>query len=433
MAFLLTLTYIVLLYLRPLDLVDGYEELPVMLWLGLATIGVAALTWVLTPAEERAALIEPQPWLMVTFGVLAMVPWALIGWLDEVILTAMQMQSVIGASFMVLLTVNTMSRLRWFVGALVVVFLIMTAQGFASFYTGWRHDTFVMDQRRDPTPEQNEEDAGVIYRLRHLGFLSDPNDFAQSLVTLLPLVALAWRPRKPLVNYAVVLPVMGMFFWGVVLTRSRGGLVAMAVTTMLALRDRMSRTRASILTALLVAGFIVFNFGAGRAFNDESAENRIEAWTSGLLMIRDSPLGVGFNGFIEEHPGLTAHNSFVLAFAETGLVGYFVWMALLVLTYMELTRLMRLPGDDGGAPAIRKWARGLRLALSAFLAGAYFLSRTYVVTLYLLIMLALCLRQIAARQGQAVEGPPASAWTLQTLTWEAVTIFSVWLSVKLAG
>lgn len=433
MAFLLTLLYVVLLYLRPLDLVDGYEDLPLMLWLGLATLGAAVVTWMLTPASKRAAIIEPQPWLLVLFVVLAMVPWALIGWLDEVIVTAVQMQSVIGASFMVLLTVNSMSRLRWLVGALVFVFLIMTAQGLVSYYTGWRHDTFVMDQRRDPTPEQNEEDAGVIYRLRHLGFLNDPNDFAQSLVTLLPLVALAWRPRKPLVNYAVVLPLMGVFFWGVVLTRSRGGLVAVAVTTMLALRDRMSRTRASILTAMLVAAFIVFNFGAGRAFNDESSENRVEAWASGLLMIRESPLGVGFNGFVEEHPGLTAHNSFVLAFAETGLIGYFVWMALLVLSYMELTRMMHLPDDEAGAPEIRKWARGLRLALSAFLAGAYFLSRTYVVTLYLLIMLALCLRQIARRQGHALEAIGPAGWMGQTLKWEVITIFSVWLSVKLTG
>ena len=433
MAFLLTLLYIFLLYLRPLDLLDGYEDLPVMMWLGLLTLGAAAVTWVLTPPNRRPAIIEPQPWLIVLFTILAMVPWALIGWLDEVILTATQMQSVLGASFMVLLTVNSMSRLRWFVAVLVVVFVIMLGQGVVSYYTGWRHDTFVMDQRREPGPEQNEEDAGYIYRLRHIGFLNDPNDFAQSLVTLLPLAALGWRRKKPLVNYAVVLPLMGFLFWGVVLTRSRGGLVAVAVTTMLALRDRMSRTRASILTGLLVAAFIVFNFGAGRAFNDESAENRVEAWASGLLMIRESPLGVGFNGFVEEHPGLTAHNSFVLAFSETGLIGYFVWMALLVLSYMELTRLMHLPGDEKGAPAIRKWARALRLALSAFLAGAYFLSRTYVVTLYLLIMLALCLRQIASRQGHVLERLRASTWALQTLKWEAITIASVWLSVKLTG
>ncbi len=429
-AFLLTLLYIFLLYVRPLDLVEGYEDLPVMMWLGLAALAAAVAAWLVTPPSRRASLFDPQPWLTVVFAFLAMLPWAFIGWFDEVILTATQMQSVVGASFMVLLTVQTMNRLRWFVGVLVLAFVIMTAQGFVSYYSGWRHDTFVMDQRVDAEPD---EAPTFIYRLRHTGFLNDPNDFAQSLVTLLPLVAVAWRPRKPLANYAVVLPLIGAFFWGVVLTHSRGGLVATAVTTMLALRDRMGRVKASILTGMLVAAFILFNFGAGRAFNDESAENRVEAWASGLLMIRESPLGVGFNGFVEAHPGLTAHNSFVLAFAETGLIGYFVWMALLVITYMELTRLVDLRGADVETAVLRKWARGLRLALSGFLAGAYFLSRTYVVTLYLLITLALCLRQIALRQGHALEPIPATRWMLQTLKWEAITVFSVWLSVKLTG
>lgn len=428
----MTLAYMVLLYVRPLDLVDGYQGLPVMIWLGLSTLALSAIAWGLTPAQRRASLGEPQPWLTVGFVLLAVMPWVLIGWLDETIASLLQLQSVIGAFFMVLLNVNTMKRMRWMVTALVFAFVIMTAQSVTSYYTGWRHDTFVMDQRLDAGPEQNE-DAGFIYRLRHLGFLNDPNDFAQSLVTMLPLVALGWRRKKPLTNYAVVVPVFAAFCWGVVLTRSRGGLVALAVTALLALRDRMGRVRAAVLTGVLVAAFIVFNLGAGRAFNDESSENRVEAWASGLLMLRTNPLGVGFNGFIEEHPGLTAHNSFVLAFTETGIVGYLAWMALLVLTYLELTRLARLPGDDEDTAGIRKWARGVRLALSAFLAGAYFLSRTYVVTLYLLIALALCLRQVAQRQGQLLPPIRAGEWITRTVAWACLSVFSIWLSVKLTG
>jgi putative inorganic carbon (hco3(-)) transporter len=434
LSFLLTLVYIALLFVRPFELGEEYAELPVMAWLALVTIVATFSSWFLSPTTRRTSLAEPQMWLTVTFLFLAVLPWLMIGWLEEVSVAVTELQPTLGAFLMIFMNVNTMKRMRWVVAVLLFSFAIMVGQGLTSYYTGWQHELFVMDQRQDVLQDDEQAEPTIIPRLRHLGFLNDPNDFAQALITMLPLAALSWRPRRYFVNFAVVLPLAASFMLSILLTRSRGGLVAVAVTTLLALRDRMGRTKSAILTSLMIAALVAFNFGAGRAFSDESAEGRIEAWASGLMILREHPLvGVGYNGFVEAHRGLTAHNSFVLAFSETGLIGYFVWMALIVVTYMELGRLMRLPGDEPLVDETRRWAGCLRLAMSAFLAGAYFLSRTYVVTLYLLIALAVCLKQIAARQGAEIEEVRPIVWAGQTMRWQLISIFVVWLSVKLAA
>src|SRR5262249_17972012 len=153
------------------------------------------------------------------------------------------------------LNVNTMKRMRWFVVVLLLAFAVIAGEGIASYYTGWQHDTFVMDQQREVA---DGEEPQIISRVRHLGFLNDPNDLAQALVTMLPLLALEWRGKRRLESYAVVVPLAATFFWGIVLTRSRGGLVAMAITTLLALRERVGRVAATVLTTMLVAGFLAF-------------------------------------------------------------------------------------------------------------------------------------------------------------------------------
>ncbi len=79
---------------------------------------------------------------------------------------------------------------------------------------------------------------------------------------------------------------------------------------------------------------MALDFG-GRSLSielDESASERLVAWTEGLEMLKAQPiLGVGYGQFLDHHT-LTAHNSLVLCFAETGLLGCFFWVGLFVVT-----------------------------------------------------------------------------------------------------
>ena len=114
-------------------------------------------------------------------------------------------------------------------------------------------------------------------------------------------------------------------------------------------------------------------------------------------------------------------------------MGYFLWMSLLVLSFLELARLMRLPGNTPEVLRIRRWANVLRLALATFLAAAFFLSRSYILTLYLLIAMSASLVDITQRLGLQLPVPRPRIWIRQTLAWQATTIIVVWLAVKING
>ena len=191
----------------------------------------------------------------------------------------------------------------------------------------------------------------------------------------LPFLGLAWERRRTARNTLLVVLPAALLIYGVYLTRSRGGLLGVLAVALAAMIGRMGRTRAIVLTALLAVMLIGLNFTGGRGMtNDDSAQGRVDAWSEGLQMFRESPLlGVGLHNF-SEHNYLTAHNSFVLCFAELGITGYFFWMALLVGAFRQL-RAVRKSADSDLNPDLRDYARACEIAFIGFLASAFFLSR----------------------------------------------------------
>ncbi len=107
---------------------------------------------------------------------------------------------------------------------------------------------------------------------------------------------------------------------------------------------------------------------------------RYEAWSTGLTLFHGSPIyGVGPGQFVEYHY-LTAHNSFVLAVAELGFVGLFLFVAIVyVSAKMLLVGVSRLLKIEG-AQVAETWGMG-GMALLASFAGIVFqintLSFTY--------------------------------------------------------
>jgi len=144
---------------------------------------------------------------------------------------------------------------------------------------------------------------------------------------------------------------------------------------------------------LIVVLIVFFRLGA-----DGSAWGRLQAWSEGLQMLKYSPVwGVGVNTFRESYR-LVAHNSYVHCFSELGLVGYAIWIAAIGATLALLGRAQEAePAWEESAPGVARWAAALRLSLESFLIGAMFLSRTYSVTLFLLLGLATALTGVARR------------------------------------
>jgi putative inorganic carbon (HCO3(-)) transporter len=148
-------------------------------------------------------------------------------------------------------------------------------------------------------------------------------------------------------------------------------------------------------------------------------------------MLKEQPLlGVGYGGFVDRHT-LTAHNSLVLCFAETGLIGCFLWVGLLVVTLLELQRVKSMHGDEQIDDFARQGAEGLQLALIGFMAAAFFLSRTFVPTLYLVIGLSAALAVIVRATNRPIPLPALPELGMLALACELGGIGVVYTMVKL--
>src|SRR5690606_28660361 len=168
-----------------------------------------------------------------------------------------------------------------------------------------------------------------IWRVRSWGFLNDPNDFAQAIVMALPMLFGARLEGRALRNlFRVWLPA-AILVYAVWLTRSRGGVLGLGIILAYGMLHRTGPVRAGIAVTLLALVAMATGATGGRGYSsgEASAGGRIDAWSEGLTMLSANPLfGVGYGNFIEHHE-YTAHNSFVFAFAEIGLVGYAFWLA----------------------------------------------------------------------------------------------------------
>jgi hypothetical protein len=136
---------------------------------------------------------------------------------------------------------------------------------------------------------------------------------------------------------------------------------------------------------------------------------------------------VGFGSF-GEHYEHVAHNSFVHCFAELGLVGYFVWLSLIVVTWAEVSSVA---DDSSGVPdpALVRDARAMRLAMVGFLVGAFFLSRSYGVMFFLVLALGTALADIARREGHAPLRGHLLLWLGGIGALELLSIVLAWLIV----
>jgi len=183
--------------------------------------------------------------------------------------------------------------------------------------------------------------------------------------------------------------------YGIYLTNSRGGLLALMTTIFFYF---VRKTRKFFIGGIIggLAAFALLAFGPSRtaiiSIDETSAFGRVELWYQGIMMLKSNPLfGVGYGMFTDRLPQ-TAHNSFVLAAAELGLVGLFFWMALIYSSFKGLSIIQEHNKE------FRNYALGLQSSLVGFCAAAFFLSRTYVIIPYILFALSGALMRVVGEK-----------------------------------
>jgi putative inorganic carbon (hco3(-)) transporter len=391
--FIAIMCYLLLVLIRPQDypaLVDsvGLPLQPIMLI-------TAAGFWLLSPRKHFDA---PQyPILLMFFGVM-LLSHVFNGWIGGAIEQVGKFAPVVLAFVVFANGLDRRSRILKIMATFALCAAVLAVHGIEQQQIGVGWTGIELSQGT---------------RIQYVGIFNDPNDLGMLFVACVPMAAyLSSRGGLLGLRRLFWLVVTGVLVYGVYLTDSRGALLALLAVMGVYIWQRRGIVVAGTLGAMAVAVLLALpsRFSEIDA-EEESAQGRIESWYEGLQMFQGHPVfGVGPDMYTDYNP-LTAHNSFVLVLAETGIIGYTLWLAFVVYGFRmmwvgsrpKVVQAWDEQGDsdpeadhiemdliemdfealDARVEEGRAIAMTLLLSLIGFFIAAFFLSRSYVIILYL--------------------------------------------------
>lgn len=392
--------FMLVLMLRPTDLVPALAALQPAKMLALASLGLWTLdrllrrdtTWPANPLDRHmigltvASLISAK---------LSFIPGDSMTFFQEVFV------KVVILYVLMIALINTPARL------LSTVQAIAGACTFLGGYALWAKATGT---------SQIEGSRSAF-----VGLLGDPNDLALVLLMSFPFLASAVMATKggQRWRYGLLLAVV---IGGIVSTQSRGGFLGMGAAGWILLGDRVKSRAIQVMVVVIGLGGLVAMSGMSKRSSggadsdgiDESAQGRLDSWYAGFRMLKRRPLfGVGLAAFADVYPNFAAdtvfwekheaHNTFVKAFSEVGLVGFIPFMGLVIHSFKSAKRA-RERRDAIADPLERAAAGALLPTLAGFFTSAFFLSQCWGWFTFILFALAGAAQAIAA----ALPDPPAA-------------------------
>jgi len=236
-------------------------------------------------------------------------------------------------------------------------------------------------------------------RLRTSGGL-DPNDLAAIMALSFPL-ALGFITRLHGLKRALGVLMAAFFVVVIMLTASRGGMLALAVGTAIFAFSLRGKQFVLVTVALLVAAAIAWREAPAtfrermltfstisEDYNFTVYTGRKQVWTRGRGYFFEHPFaGVGAENFPVAEGDYAAtlgrpakwsapHNAYLQAFAELGIVGGLLFLGLIGVTARRAYALWRRNGPDG------RHRPEFLASLGAFAASACFLSHAYFYALF---------------------------------------------------
>ncbi len=327
--------------------------------------------------------------------------------------------------FVIMAFIDSPRMLRLFLGTLIATFAAICLAGLGAYLWGLETDF-----------------AGFVgfafVERRFIGPYPDANFFASFLVLVIPVCVARLLAKAPIWNRLLALLALVLLFGGLILTASRGGLLAvlLALPILLVFLGTRARFRALVIgiSGAVLAAFALSDQLSQRfAFlvspsvaaptTDVSVEGRLASWEVALQLFRDHPLlGVGagnFNvyyqdtalnlGLIFRGEGRSAHSLYLEALAEQGLVGLGLLLLVVVGAVFALFRLAaRLAALGASTQAMD--LRGFAVGLVAMLLARVFLHDDFSVLLWLAVGIGLAASRIHSDlgNGQAAFSPSTS-------------------------
>ena len=209
------------------------------------------------------------------------------------------------------------------------------------------------DDLTNPYLLSQGNDAGdMIIRIRGMSFINDPNDYAQLMVSLIPCLFFFWKKKSNFRNSIVVILPAAALVYAMFLTHSRGAIVALLAVIVFAGRRKVGTVFSAVGGGLLFILSMAAGWTGGREISVGAGSDRLEAWSTGLQLIRSHPFfGVGFARF-SEYNDITAHNTIVVCAAELGFFGLFFWVMYVLPTFHDMVVASKLPGNAFPQPEV---------------------------------------------------------------------------------
>jgi O-antigen ligase len=395
LAFALFLVLTGILWVRPTEIVASLDGLPLFQATILACL-VAAAPAVLDQLDPRRLAGRP-----ITACVLAMAVAVPLSNLDRpagAFSVGFEFWKVVAYYLLLVAVVDTPRRLQGLLAALVACLVVHGGLAVLNFHEVIDVPAMKPSMEYQLDPETGQE-AGLFPRMCGVGYFGNPNDLSRILVVGAALCVYLAR-ETPRVFVPVLVGLAGGFVYALTLTYSRGGLLALLATGLILVQVWFGGWRTAALGALVLAALMAV--AAGGRLTDLSTDSgtgqqRIQLWLEGFDALRESPfIGIGVGQYPEIAGGLHAHNSFVQAYIETGVVGGTAFTAAVVLAIWGTYRLG--PARVAGLPPALVRVRPFVVAVAAgYAVGMLSSTRTYVTPTYMLIGLAAVYQQLVAR------------------------------------
>jgi hypothetical protein len=265
----------------------------------------------------------------------------------------------------------------------------------------------------DTETGQVDSEGRSLSRPRASGPIGDPNFYGQILCAVLPMAAVLFFSHSNRWSRILALITTLLLVAAILLTFSRGAMVAVVVLTVLLVFLRYLKVRYLLVVFALIATAIylnpayqtrlsTFSFvdSHGMRQADYSVRERATILLAGVRIFLDHPLfGVGpgqspkyiasygnAEGYAKVRKDMEAHNTYLQQLDETGVVGFLCLFAIVAITLRNLFRVRarwRLKCPEYG-----HIATGLILAIVMFLTTSIFLHLAFMRYFSLLLGLA---------------------------------------------
>jgi hypothetical protein len=399
MAFLLFILVNATLFIRPGEIVPDLEGWPIYQWLILSCL-VVAYPRVFDQFTRDALVSRPVTVCVVGMWVAVVLSHLVRMATIEARENGFEFGKVILYYLLLMAVVDTPERLRKLLLCLVGFIGILALIAVLQYHGMIQMASLTTLEQQQIDPETGE--VVIIPRLRATGIFNDPNDLCLALgIGILTCLYFAGDVRQGMLRFAWLAPV-GLFGYTLKLTQSRGGLLGVTAGLFVLSCTRYGWKKATATAAvavpllLLVAGGRQADFNVGK---EDTGQARIQLWGEGFALFKQSLVfGIGA-GRYEEEVGQVAHNSFVHAYVETGLLGGTLFVGAFFCALQGLRRAGAAT-DSHDAEFMRLKVYLMAMAVG-YSVGMWSLSRNYVVPTFLVLGLAAVYARLSAERSAA--------------------------------